>query len=286
LSDLITEAEDLALSGKIQESLSKYDEAIAEDPKNPLPYVGKASIQKATGMYNEAIAALGVAISILPEWKVAKEDQKRYDDFVAMLHVLRGEAYLYANQPENAIMDLDAADSVRDADAASLVVRANALAQKKEWDEAGNCLYRAEEWCFLHEDSMLTQVWLTKIHCAKEMGGIFVPPYAAVVYKNKNWRMPKGSVDELLNRAENLRTTGLLYDSLRYYDSALELPSDKRAHILFLRGTVLEQLKWYEDAFNTYSEVLAASPSESDEFQAQVRMANIMAQRSTISHGE
>jgi len=286
LSDLVSEAEELALKGKISESLVKYDEAIAAEPKNPLPYIGKASIQKATGNYKEAIDALGTALSILPEWNVAKEDEKRYNDFVAMLHVLRAEAFLYVDQPESAFKDLDVADAVREADAASLVVRANALAQKKEWMDAGDCLYRAEEWCFIHEDSMLTQVWLTKINCAKEYGDIFAPPYAAVVYKNGNWRMPKGTEEELLTRATNLRQIGLVFDALRYYDSALKMASKERAHILFLRATLLEQIKWYEDAINTYSEVLSMSSSGADEFQAHVRLANLISIRGTKNHGK
>jgi len=242
LSDLITEAEDLAMAGKIPEAIEKYEEAIKEDPKNPLPFVGKASLEKATGKYDDAILDLGKALDILPEWRVAKEDEKRYKDFVSMLHVLRAEASLYADKPDDAIADLDAADVAREPDAASMVVRANALAQKKEWMVAGDLLYRAEEWCFLHEDSMLTQVWLTKIHCAKECGGVFVPPYAAKVYESGNWRMPKGTADELVERAGNLRKEGLLFDALRYYDAALEAEPNDRERVLSLRDLVISDI--------------------------------------------
>ena len=279
LPDKIEEAEDLALAGKLDEAVAKYDEAIAEDDKNPLAYVGKASVIKAQGKFGECAEELEKALSILPEWNVAKEDEKRFADFCSMLHVLKAEALLYADNPDAAFAELDKADAVRAADAASLVVRANAHAQKKEWDEAGNCLYRAEEWCFLHDDSMLTQVWLTKVHCAQESGGIFAPAYAAEVYASGNWRMPKGTAEELLERAGNLRKEGLLYDALRYYDACLAAEPADKAHVLFLKGIVFEQLKRFDDAYSAYADALAANPSEAEEFSIRVRWANARALR-------
>ena len=281
MSDLITEAEDLAITGKIPEAIAKYEEAIAEDATNPLPFVGKASLLKATGKYAEAAEDLGKALAILPEWQVAKEDEKRYHDFVSMLHVLRAEAYLYADSPDEALADLDAADAAREPDAASMVVRANAYAQKQEWMQAGDLLYRAEEWCFLHEDSMLTQVWLTKVHCAQEAGGgIFAPPYAAEIYASGNWRMPKGTADELLERAGNLKKEGLIYDALRYYDACIAAGPENKAHVLFLKGVAFEQLKRFDDAYSLYSDALAANPDASEEFAIRVRWANTKALRS------
>lgn len=279
LPDKIEEAEDLALAGKLDEAVAKYNEAIAEDDKNPLAYVGKASVIKAQGKFGECAEELEKALSILPEWNVAKEDEKRFADFCSMLHVLKAEALLYADNPDAAFAELDKADAVRAADAASLVVRANAHAQKKEWDEAGNCLYRAEEWCFLHDDSMLTQVWLTKVHCAQESGGIFAPAYAAEVYASGNWRMPKGTAEELLERAGNLRKEGLLYDALRYYDACLAAEPADKAHVLFLKGIVFEQLKRFDDAYSAYADALAANPSEAEEFSIRVRWANARALR-------
>ena len=268
------------MTGKIPEAIAKYDEAIAEDGKNPLPFVGKASLLKATGKFTEAAEELGTALAILPEWQVAKEDEKRYQDFVSMLHVLRAEAYLYADSPAEALADLDAADAAREPDAASMVVRANAYAQMKEWMKAGDLLYRAEEWCFLHEDSMLTQVWLTKVHCAQEAGGVFAPPYAAEVYASGHWRMPKGTAEELLERAGNLRKEGLLYDALRYYDACIAAGPADKAHVLFLRGVIFEQLKRFDDAYSSYSDALAANPSQTEEFAIRVRWANTKALRS------
>ena len=279
LPDKIEEAEDLALAGKLDEAVAKYDEAIAEDDKNPLAYVGKASVIKAQGKFGECAEELEKALSILPEWNVAKEDEKRFADFCSMLHVLKAEALLYADNPDAAFAELDKADAVRAADAASLVVRANAHAQKKEWEAAGNCLYRAEEWCFLHDDSMLTQVWLTKVHCAQESGGIFAPAYAAEVYASGNWRMPKGTAEELLERAGNLRKEGLLYDALRYYDACLAAEPADKAHVLFLKGIVFEQLKRFDDAYSAYADALAANPSEAEEFSIRVRWANARALR-------
>lgn len=279
LPDKIEEAEDLALAGKLDEAVAKYNEAIAEDDKNPLAYVGKASVIKAQGKFGECAEELEKALSILPEWNVAKEDEKRFADFCSMLHVLKAEALLYADNPDAAFAELDKADAVRDADAASLVVRANAHAQKKEWEAAGNCLYRAEEWCFLHDDSMLTQVWLTKVHCAQEAGGIFAPAYAAEVYASGNWRMPKGTAEELLERAGNLRKEGLLYDALRYYDACLAAEPADKAHVLFLKGIVFEQLKRFDDAYSAYADALAANPSEAEEFSIRVRWANARALR-------
>ncbi len=279
MSDKIEEAEGLALAGKLDEAVAKYDEAIAEDEKNPLAYVGKASVIKAQGKFFACAKELEKALSLLPEWDVAKEDEKRFFDFCSMLHVLKAEALLYADCPNEAFAELDKADEVRAADAASLVVRANAYAQKKEWEEAGNCLYRAEEWCFFNDDTMLTQVWLTKVHCAQEAGGVFAPPYAAEVYASGNWRMPKGTAEELLERAGNLRKEGLLYDALRYYDACLAAEPEDRAHVLFLKGIVFEQLKRFSDAYSLYADALAANPSQAEEFSIRVRWANARALR-------
>ncbi len=279
LSEKIEEAENLAASGKLEEAVALFDEAIAEDPKNPLAFVGKASVIKALGKYQEAADELEKALAILPEWDVAKDDLERFNAFLSMLRVLKAEALLYADKPAEAIVELDKADEIREADAASMVVRANAHAQKKEWEKAGDLLYRAEEWCFLHDDTMLTQVWLTKVHCAQEAGGFFAPPYAAKVYASKNWRMPKGTPDELLERAGNLRKEGLLYDALRYYDACLEAEPEDKAHVLFLKGIVFEQLKRFDEAYETYADALAANPSESEEFTIRVRWANAKALR-------
>ena len=46
-AELITQAEELALAGKLDEALRLYDAAIAADHTNPLAWVGKASILKA-----------------------------------------------------------------------------------------------------------------------------------------------------------------------------------------------------------------------------------------------
>ena len=110
LPDKIEEAEDLALAGKLDEAVVKYDEAIAEDDKNPLAYVGKASVIKAQGKFSECANELEKALSILPEWNVAKEDEKRFADFKSMLHVLKAEALLYADNPDAAFAELDKAD--------------------------------------------------------------------------------------------------------------------------------------------------------------------------------
>ena len=276
-TDLIAEAERLAASGKFDDAVSMYDSALKEDPYNPIAAVGKASVLKAMGRYAECAAELGKALTGLPEWEVAKEDMERFSAFSSMLHVLRAEAYLYLEDRKNVFAELDEADKIRDADAASLLVRANAFAQAGDFDEAGNLLYRAEEWCYLHEDSMLTQVWLTKIHCAKEKHGIFAPPYAAEVFAKKNWRMPKGTAAELLERADNLRRAGLLYDALRYYDACLAAEPENRAHVLFLQGIVFEQLKRYSDAFRCYADALSAGPDKEEEFSIRVRWANAKA---------
>lgn len=277
--DSIAEAEKLALAGKFDEALKKYNEAATVDPTNPLIAVGKSTVLKAMGKYAECAQELGNALDSLSLWNVAKEDTTRYNQFTSMLHVLRAEAYLYAQDLPQVFQELDKADVVSGPDAASMVVRASAHAQKKEWDEAGNLLYRAEEWCFLHEDSMLTQIWQSKVQYAKDAGGILAPPYAAEVYKNGHWRMPKGTVDELQERAGNLRNAGLLYDALRYYDAALAVTTENKAHFLFLKGVVYEQLKLFNDAFGCYSDALATNPTQDEEFMIRVRWANTKALR-------
>ncbi|MBQ0106327.1 MAG: hypothetical protein KBS37_00135 [Methanocorpusculum sp.] len=146
-TDLIAEAERLAASGKFDDAVSMYDSALREGPYNPIAAVGKASVLKAMGRYAECAAELGKALTGLPEWEVAKEDMERFSAFSSMLHVLRAEAYLYLEDRKNVFAELDEADKIRDADAASLLVRANAFAQAGDFDEAGDLLYRAEEWC-------------------------------------------------------------------------------------------------------------------------------------------
>ncbi|HJJ36295.1 MAG TPA: hypothetical protein O0X27_03855 [Methanocorpusculum sp.] len=278
-TDIVAEAENLALAGKFDEALKKYNEAATSDPTNPLIAVGKSTILKAQGKYAECAETLGIALESLSSWNVAKEDMVRYNQFTSMLHVLRAEAYLYAQDLSHVFSELDEADKVSGADAASMVVRANAHAQKKEWNEAGDLLYRAEEWCFQHEDSMLTQIWQSKVQYAKDAGGVFAPPYAAEIYKNGHWRTPKGTVDELLERAGNLRKAGLLYDALHYYDAALAQATENKAHILFLKGVVYEQLKRFDDAFGCYSDALAANPTQEEEFMIRVRWSNTKALR-------
>ena len=108
------------------------------------------------------------------------------------------------------------------------MVRGQALVQKKEYDAAGDCFYRAEEWCNTHEDTMLTQVWHCKVRLAEENGGVLAPPYAAEMYaRGTGFRPPQGTPEEILERANNLRSAGLLYDALRYYDAA-SLPQATR----------------------------------------------------------
>lgn len=277
LSDFIEQAEELALSGKLEEALGKYDEAINDDPADPLTYVGKASILKALGRYAECSLCMGTAIRILPEWKGA--DPARVLDLTSMLLVLKAEAQLYEEKPEEALLTVDEADKIREADAASLVVRAQAYAQQKKFEEAGNCLYRAEEWCFLHDDAMLTQIWLSKVHMAKESGKAFAPPYAAEVYKSGNWRKPSGTAEELFERGNNLRGEGLLYDALRYYDACLAAEPKNKALVLFFKGIIFEQLKNFTEAYAMYSDALAAGPAPEDEFKIRVRWANAKSMR-------
>lgn len=272
MSDFIEKAEELALSGKFEEALEKYDEAIGEDPSDPLTYVGKASVLKALGRYDECVECMETSVRILPEWKGA--DLDRITNLTSMLLVLKAEAQLYAERPEEALLTVDEADKIREADAASLVVRAQAYAQQKNYEEAGNCLYRAEEWCFLHDDAMLTQIWLSKVHLAKEGGKPFAPPYAAEVYKSGNWRKPVGTAEELFERGNNLRGEGLLYDALRYYDACLAAEPENRALILFFKGIIFEQLKNFDEAYSMYSDALAAGPAPEDEMKIRVRWAN------------
>ncbi len=279
MSDLTAEAEDLACRGRFEEACKKYDEAIAEDANDVLAFIGKASVLKATGKYEACAEELVSALKILPGWEVAADDAARYTSFCSMLHVLRAEALLYAGRIDEGAAELDTADAVRPADAASLVVRAQVYAQKKQWKEAGDALYRAEEWCYLHDDSMLTQVWLSKMQFAKEAGGIFAPPYAAEVYASGNWKKPVGTADELALRAENLTAAGLLYDALRYYDACLAAGPENRAHILFLKGVLFERLRRFDDAFSTYADALAAAPAPDEEFMIRVRWSNAKALR-------
>lgn len=280
-AELITQAEELALAGKLDEALRLYDAAIAADHTNPLAWVGKASILKAQGRYIDAAGCFDAALAGIPAWsKEAAAEKDRMAAFTSMLSVLKAEALLYAEKPDEALAAVDAADEVRDADAASLVVRGQAFIQKKEYEKAGDCFYRAEEWCNTHEDTMLTQVWHCKVQLAKESGGVLAPPYAAEMYAaGVGFRPPKGTPEEILERGNNLRSAGLLYDALRYYDAAIAEGHRNKALILFLKGVVFEQLRRSDDALEAYSDALKADPAPEDEFRIRMRWAGLRANR-------
>lgn len=280
-ADLITQAEELALSGKLNEALRMYDAAVAADPTDPLAWIGKASILKAQGRYTESAECFDAALAGIPAWNdAAAGEPDRMAAFVSMLSVLKAEVLLYAEKPDEALAAADAADAIRDADAASLVVRGQALVQKKEYDAAGDCFYRAEEWCNTHEDTMLTQVWHCKVRLAEENGGVLAPPYAAEMYaRGTGFRPPQGTPEEILERANNLRSAGLLYDALRYYDAAVTAGHPNKALVLFLKGVVFEQLRRSADALDAYSDALKADPQPEDEFRIRMRWAGLRADR-------
>lgn len=278
-ADLITQAEEIALTGKLDEALRMNDTAVATDHTNPLAWIGKASVLKAKGRYTESAECFDAALARIPAWgDAAAGETDRMAAFVSMLSILKAEVLLYAEKPDEALAAADAADAVWDADAASLVVRGQALVQKKEYDAAGDCFYRAEEWCNTHEDTMLTQVWHCKVRLAEENGGILAPPYAAEMYaRGTGFRPPQGTPEEILERENNLRSAGLLYDALRYYDTAAGHPN--KALILFLKGVVFEQLRRSADALDAYSDALKADPQPEDEFRIRMRWAGLRADR-------
>lgn len=148
-----------------------YDAAVAADHTDPLAWIGTASVLKALGRYTESAECFDAAPVGIPEWKEAVADEaERTAAFVSMLGVLKSEALLYAKKSDEALAALDKADAVRPADAASLVIRGQAHVQRREYEEAGNCIYRVEEWYNMQEDTMLTQVWHCKVWLAEERG--------------------------------------------------------------------------------------------------------------------
>ena len=67
-ADLITQAEELALTGKLDEALRMYDAAVAADHTNPLAWIGKASVLKAKGRYTESAECFDAALAGIPAW--------------------------------------------------------------------------------------------------------------------------------------------------------------------------------------------------------------------------
>lgn len=271
LSDLISDAGALVLSGKIDEGLKKYDEAIKDDPQNPLSYIEKAAVLKALNRFEEACADIDSALGILRSWDVAKTDEARYDSFYSMLVILKAETLLAMDKADECLSVLENQSTD---DAAYSVVKAQALAALNKYEDAFDCLYKAEEWCFLNTDEMLTNIWLLKIRFAKEVGAPIAPPYAKTVYELERMRRPKGTGDEIFEHANNLRNLGLLYDALHYYRVCLESNPSNKALVLFFTGIVFEQLKEFDKAFSCYSDALAAGPDAEDEFKIRVRWAN------------
>ncbi|HJK51197.1 MAG TPA: hypothetical protein O0X67_03995, partial [Methanocorpusculum sp.] len=105
-------------------------------------------------------------------------------------------------------------------------------------------------------------------------------PYAAEMYAaGVGFRPPKGTPEEILERGNNLRSAGLLYDALRYYDAAIAEGHRNKALILFLKGVVFEQLRRSDDALEAYSDALKADPAPEDEFRIRMRWAGLRANR-------
>lgn len=276
MSDLFAEAQEYANALKFDEALAKYDEIISHDAKNPLAYVEKGSILKALGRYVECISCFDEAIRILDGWDVADDDGGRFDSFYAMLLVLKAEGCLYIGDADGALTALGIADTRHGADAASLVIRAQAYMIQKKYDDAGNCYYKAEEWCYFHDDSMLSQIWRGKLDLAHECK-IVVPPYAECVYEKGHYRKPVGDAAELFERGNRVRDEGLLFDALRYYDASLTAGFSDRGVILFFKGIIYERLKRYDKAFSLYSDALQENISADDEFKICARWANVKA---------
>lgn len=186
------------LAGKFDEAQRAYDAAIAGDHTNPLAWIDKASVMKVLGRYDEAGACFDAALAGISAWIAADgQDIERVAAFVSMLWVLKAEALLYAEKPDEVIDALDRARAGGVPDATALAVRGQAYALKEEFSKAGDCFYQAEEWCNTHEDSMLTQVWLCKVHLAKTAGGRLSPPYAAEMYAEKRgFKQPEGTPEE------------------------------------------------------------------------------------------
>lgn len=281
IDELLESANTVAMTGNPEEALGYYDAVLQLDPANPLALVGKASILKALSRYQECADCFETALAGVSSWSnVSSEDIERRDQFLAMLWVLKAEVLLYLERPDLAIEAVDSADHIRDADAASLIVRGQAYLRQKNFEEAGNCFYRAEEWCNAYEDSMLTQVWLCKLQLAKEAGGKVAPPYAAGMYTRKTgWKKPEGTTEELLDRGNNLRNEGLLYDALRYYDAAIANGAKDIAKILFFKGVIFEQLRQFEDALACYNDALRNEPHQEDEFMIRIRREGCRAER-------
>lgn len=272
-AELTEKGDELSLVGKYEEALSLYEKAIELDPTDPLPYVGKASVLKTLERYDECVVCFDAALLGLTHLnEVAPKDDSRLKLFTSMLYILKAEALLYAERPDEVFLALDAAETFTPADAAFYVVLGQAHLLKKNFEKAGDAFYRAEEWCNRYDDSMLTQVWLCKVHLAKESGGLLAPPYAAEMYERKTgFKKPVGTPDEILERGNNLRSEGLLYDALRYYDAAFSEGHENAALVLFYKGVVLEQLKKYDQAFSVYSDALKENPLPEDEFRIRMR---------------
>lgn len=281
-ADLTKKADELSLTGKFEEALQLYDQAIAVDPTDPLSWIGKASVLKALERYSECVSCFDEALKGISALEnVAEMDDTRLSNFTAMLYILKAEALLYAENPVQVFAALNKAAEFCEPDAASSVVRGQAYLLMKNYEEAGNCFYQAEEWCNLNDDSMLTQVWLCKVHLAKENGGRLAPSYAAEMYaRGTGFKQPAGDSEEILEKGNNLRKEGLLYDALRYYDAALSLETENKAVVLFYKGVTLEQLKKYDEAFSVYSDALKENPFPEDEFRIRMRWTACKTQKS------
>lgn len=84
-------------------------------------------------------------------------------------------------------------------------------------------------------------------------------------------RKPTGTLEDIAEQGNNLRSAGLLYDALRYYNAANNAGHPDLVQVLFLKGVIFEQLRLSDDALGAYSYALRAAPSPEDYFRIRMR---------------
>ena len=92
-------------------------------------------------------------------------------------------------------------------------------------------------------------------------------------------RKPTGTLEDIAEQGNNLRSAGLLYDALRYYNAANNAGHPDLVQVLFLKGVVFEQLRRSDDALGAYSDALRTDPSPEDEFRIRMRWTGLRASR-------
>ncbi|MCB9352592.1 MAG: tetratricopeptide repeat protein [Lewinellaceae bacterium] len=262
-------AEAYRLSGKYNEALADFNQAIESRPDYEWALVLRGLVYQDLKRYEEALADLGKAIELKPdyEWALVKrgsvfQDLKRYEEALADLSraialkpeykwalVKRGSVFQGLKRYEEALADLSRAIALNPEYKWALVERGSVYQDMKRYEEALADLGKAFEmdpaydWALAQRGSVYQDMKRYEEALVDLNKAIELDPEA-------DWFYQRGSVYQDLKRYE---------EALADLSKAIELnPDDEWA--LALRGSVYKSLKRPEEALNDLGRAINLSP--------------------------